>query len=110
MRFTILNRNKAYCAYANEIWELQCAGKIFSEEWLFKDFSYEPQQTMPQQSLCDSHTGLDMIKNTSVNTHWVEEDSEEKLSSIYEFVQLFRASRILIVEDGVSKETTGLPG
>lgn len=49
-------------------------------------------------------------KNSTNATHRVQEDGEEEFSSTYALVQLTRASRVLIIEDGVSKKATCLPG
>lgn len=45
-----------------------------------------------------------------MKSYRVEENSEEKFSSSDALIQLPGASRILIVEDGVCEETTGLSG
>lgn len=44
------------------------------------------------------------------STHRIKEDGEEELSSTNAFVQLARSSGVLIIEDGVSKKATRLPG
>lgn len=49
-------------------------------------------------------------KKSTNATHRVKEDGEEEFSSTYALVQLTRASRVLIIEDGVSKKATCLPG
>lgn len=42
-------------------------------------------------------------------THRIEEHSEEELAPIDDLVQLTGASGVLIVEDGMREEATGLP-
>lgn len=43
------------------------------------------------------------------STHRIEEHREEEFTPIDDLVQLTGASRVLVVEDGVCEEATGLP-
>ena len=43
------------------------------------------------------------------STHRVQEHGEEELAPIDDLVQLTGATRVLVVEDGVCEEATGLP-
>lgn len=63
-------------------------------------------------SLLEHRKAVSILPHTSPglkSTHRIEKHSEEEFAPIDDLVQLTGASRVLVVEDGVCEEATGLP-